>query len=194
MTLFLHAEPGDTEATTRAVGTYLTYEARTGFGIRRFPYSTDLLVNPLKYGDVDDPLNTIPHGVGAIWANMLWEMYWNLVDEYGYDPDIYEGTGGNNLAFQLVMDGMKLQPCNPGFVDGRNAILLADKVNNCSANQCRIWDAFAKRGVGVGAVQGLSSIVGDETPSEVLPVGCPNQIFIGDFENDATSCWSSTVP
>ena len=58
---------------------------------------------------------------------MLWEMYWNLVDRYGYNADMYApwNKGGNNLAIQLVTDGMKLQPCLPGFVDGRNAILQA---------------------------------------------------------------------
>ena len=59
---------------------------------------------------------------------MLWEVYWNLVAKHGFNPDIYDAwtTGGNNLAIQLVTDGMKFQPCSPGFVDGRNAILAAD--------------------------------------------------------------------
>ena len=54
---------------------------------------------------------TIPHGVGYVWASMLWEMNWNLIDEHGFNPDIYDAwdTGGNNLALQLVMDGMKFQ-------------------------------------------------------------------------------------
>ena len=56
---------------------------------------------------------------------MLWEVYWNLVAKHGFNPNIYGAGrhGGNNLAMQLVIDGMKLQPCSPGFVDGRNAIL-----------------------------------------------------------------------
>jgi hypothetical protein len=68
----------------------------------------------------------------------------------GFNPDIYGAwnTGGNNLANQLIMDGMKLQPCSPGFVDGRNAILAADQALTGGANQCIIWKAFAKRGLG----------------------------------------------
>ncbi len=85
---------------------------------------------------------------------MLWEMNWALIDKYGLDPDIYNGTGGNNIALQLVIDGLKLQPCNPGFVDARNAILQADQVNNAGANQCLIWTAFAKRGLGYSATPG----------------------------------------
>jgi hypothetical protein len=33
------------------------------------------------------------------------------------------------MVIQLVMDGMRLQPCDPGFVDGRDAILQADALN-----------------------------------------------------------------
>ena len=113
-TLFLHAAPSDTATTPRPVATYLTFEdAATGFGIRAFPYNTDNIANPLTYSDI--PTQSVPHGVGAIWANMLWEMYWNLVGELGYDPDLYYGSGGNNIAYQLVLDGMKLQPVQPGL-------------------------------------------------------------------------------
>ena len=111
----------------------------------------------------------IPHGVGYVWATMLWEMTWELIDEYGFDPDLYNGTGGNNLAMQLVIDGLKLQPCNPGFVSGRDAILQADLVNNDGVNQCRIWKAFAKRGLGYGASQGSSNNTGDGTASFDMP-------------------------
>jgi hypothetical protein len=33
-----------------------------------------------------------------------------------------------------VIDGLKLQPCNPHFVDARDAILAADLVNYEGAN------------------------------------------------------------
>ena len=45
---------------------------------------------------------------------------------------------------QLVLDGLKLQPCNPGFESGRDAILEADMLANGGANQCLIWEAFAR--------------------------------------------------
>ncbi len=92
-------------------------------GIRPTPYTTDMTVNPATYQDVIDDAGTtlsIPHGVGYVWASTIWEVYWNLVDAHGFNPNIYDSwdTGGNNLALQLVIDGMKFQPCNPGFVDG----------------------------------------------------------------------------
>jgi len=80
-----------------------------------------------------------------------------MSDRFGWDPDLYNGTGGNNMAIQLVMDGMKLQTCNPGFIDGRDAILAADIANNGGANQCLIWEVFARRGIGFSADQGTAN-------------------------------------
>jgi hypothetical protein len=95
-----------------------------------------------------------------------------LIDTYGFDPNIYNGTGGNNMALQLIVDGLKLQPCSPGFVDARNAILLADQNNNGGANQCLLWEAFAKRGLGFSANQGSSSSRTDGTQAFDLPPEC----------------------
>ena len=43
---------------------------------------------------------------------MLWDLTWALINSYGYDPDLYEGTGGNNIAMALVIEALKLQACN----------------------------------------------------------------------------------
>ena len=106
---------------SRGIGTYVQGNPTTGGGIRTYPYSTSTSVSPYTYNNIKN--FSVPHGVGSVWCSMLWDLYWALVDEYGYDSDIYNGTGGNNIAMQLVIDGLKLQPCNPGFVDGRDAIL-----------------------------------------------------------------------
>ena len=137
----------------RGMGTYIAFQPTTGPGIRRFPFSTDLTVNPFTYGDVEaDPE---VHAVGEKWTAILWEVYWALVDEYGFDADLYTGTAGNNKALQLVMDGLKMQPCNPTFVDARDAILAADLALG-GADRCRLWTAFAKRGLGFLAEDGGS--------------------------------------
>jgi extracellular elastinolytic metalloproteinase len=164
------AKPGDTAEMPRGVGTYLVFQPTDGTGIRSFPYSRDMAVNPMTYADI--ATQSVPHGVGSVWATMLWDMYWNLVDEYGFDPDLYNGSGGNNVAIQLVTDGLKLQSCSPGFVDGRDAILLADQVNNGGANQCLIWETFARRGLGVGASQGSRNSVTDGVESFDVPAEC----------------------
>ena len=195
MTLFLHADAADIATTRRPVAPYLVFESSvTGTGIRRYPYTTDMLVNPFTYADVADPINPQPHGIGSIWATMVWDMYWKLVDRYGFDPDLYQGTGGNNLAFQLVMDGMKLQPCSPGFVDGRNAILAADAANYEGDNSCDIWEAFANRGLGEAASQGSSNNRNDGVEDFTLPAVCVDLIFADGFGMGSTVRWSSAAP
>ena len=92
--------------------------------------------------------------MGYVWATMLWDLTWALIDEYGYDADVYNGNGGNNLAIQLVTDGLKMQPCSPGFVQGRDAILAADQALTGGENERLIWQVFARRGLGYSADQG----------------------------------------
>jgi uncharacterized repeat protein (TIGR01451 family) len=174
--LVLTAEAGDSGSQPRGMGTYVLGQGPTGDGIRLFPYSTDLGINPQTYDDIRAA--PIPHGVGAIWATMLWDMYWELVNQYGFDPNLYTGTGGNNLALRLVVDGLKFQPCEPGFVDGRDAILLADQVNTGGANQCAIWTTFARRGLGFSAVQGSSQSTLDGQEAFDLPPVCRDDLSL----------------
>jgi extracellular elastinolytic metalloproteinase len=176
--LFMTMRAGDTGPQRRGIGTYVRSEPTDGNGIRPAPYSTDMSVNKYTYGMVSNPEISVPHGVGFIWATMLWDMTWNLIDEYGYDPDINNGKGGNNIALQLIIDGLKLQPCSPGFVDARDAILLADQINNGGANACYIWRAFAKRGLGFSAVQGSNNDLTDGVEAFDMPPSCmPNFVF-----------------
>ncbi len=151
-TLITSVEPGDKGTDKRGIGTYVLRQGNDGVGIRRFPYSTDKTINPLTYKN--SVATTTEHSLGEVWVAALWDLYWAMSDEYGWDPDLYNGTGGNNRAIQLVMDGMKIQACNPGFLDGRDAILAADQANYGGANQCLIWEIFAKRGMGFSASQG----------------------------------------
>ncbi len=186
--LVMTVEAGDTGTDIRGVGTYVTNQSTTGGGIRPYPYSTDLSISPYTYNDIKT--FSVPHGVGSVWCSMLWDMYWAFVDEYGYDSDIYRGTGGNNMAMQLVIDGMKLQACNPGFEDGRDAILLADQINNGGANQKMIWEVFARRGLGYGADQGSSDSRTDGVTAFDIPPIYKDALFVdktavSTIENDS---------
>lgn len=166
---------GDDGATPRGIGNYVIYydefageseadqfgrgnDIRTGPGIRITEYSTQKIVNPSTYDTVKGAAE--PHGVGYVWASMLWDMYWNLVDEYGFNANHYESweTGGNNLAIQLVTDGQKFLGCEPGFEDARDAIIASDAALTGDGvqgeNFCLIWDTFANRGLGFDAEQG----------------------------------------
>ncbi len=170
--MMLTVRTGDEADTPRGVGTFVRDQPTDGPGIRPAPYTTDMAVNPYTYGDTNEPELSQPHGVGFVWASMLWDATWALTGQYGYDADLYAGTGGNNMAFQLMMDGLKLQPCNPGFVDGRNAILLADTLNNGGANACLLWNVFAQRGLGFSADQGDPFSRFDQVEAFDLPAAC----------------------
>ncbi len=167
-TLVTSVEEGDLPEDVRGVGVYANGEGVNGRGIRTFPYSTDMTINPETYDKVK--VNSVPHGVGQVWCVMLWDLYWAMIDLYGYDPDINNKESGNSRAIQLVMDGMKLQPCSPGFVDGRDAILNADLFLYNGDHQCLIWEVFARRGLGYYADQGSTNDRSDGTEDfEPLP-------------------------
>ena len=177
--LMLTIEPGDTRTDRRGIGTYVSGQSPSGNGIRPAPYSTDFGQNAFTYNDSNNTgAISMPHGVGFIWCTALWEMTWDLIDLYGYDPDVYNGSGGNNIAMQLVIDGLKLMPCSPGMIDGRDAILQADQNNNGGVNQCLIWEAFARRGFGAGASQGSSGSRTDQTEAFDLPVSCTETLKV----------------
>ena len=165
--LLLTMKPGDQGTDARGIGTWLVGQAGNGPGIREFPYSTNMAVNSHTYNRTQTAV--APHGVGSVWAVMLWEMTWGLIDQYGFDTDFYNGTGGNNISMMLVTEGLKMQPCSPGFVDGRDAILAADIALYGGANQCIIWNAFAKRGLGFSASQGTSGSNSDNIQAFDLP-------------------------
>lgn len=159
----------------RPVGNYAIGEPTTGTGIRRYPYSTNMAIDPLTYANMDGTVNGGEvHNIGEIWCSALWDMTWNIIKETGtITPAIHSGngTGGNVIALRLVIQGMKLQPCSPGFIDSRNAILAADSILYNYAHKCAIWKAFAARGMGYSAKQGSSNLTSDHTPAFDLPGG-----------------------
>ncbi len=190
LALLLTIEPDDEGTDGRGIGTYALGQATVQVGIRRYRYSTDMAINPQTYADLT--LSSQVHDIGEIWCQSLWDMTWNLIGAEGFDPDWFNGQGGNHTALRLVIEGMKLQPCNPGYIDARDAILAADALLYDSAHHCLIWEAFAKRGMGQFADQGDNDDAGDETPDFTLPPICfnPTQPPVAFFTvNAATSCF-----
>jgi hypothetical protein len=188
--LMMTMEPGDAGPNVRGVGTYAVFQPTNGTGIRPAPYTTDMNVNDFTYGDISNTtLISQPHGVGFLWCNMLWEMTWQLVNRYGFDPDLINGTGGNNIAMKLVIQGCKMQPCSPGFVDGRNAILEADTLLYAGQYSCLIWEAFAKRGLGLSASQGSTNSRSDGSEAFNTPA-CAVANFTA---NNTTVCAGTSV-
>ena len=174
------SQSGDNLAGTYATGGYIarnwkyapTSQAVTAnyyYGNLLFPNSTDMTKNPLTFKDLDpaqgsqhstiDQSPTYPADLNSsehyfvnlyvkaqqLWCVTLLEVRSNLIGAHGF-------ATGNDLAMRLAVDSMKLCPANPNFLQARDALLLADRVYSLGANQTRIWEAFAKRGMGFSAV------------------------------------------
>lgn len=194
--MMITMETGDAGTDVRGMGTFANGEPITGDGIRPAPYSTDFAVNDFTYVSTNNASISQPHGIGFIWATMLWDLNWALVDQFGFDPNMHAGTGGNNIAMELVINGLKLQPCSPGFVDGRDAILAADQLLYNGAHECLIWTVFANRGLGFSADQGSTDSRTDQIQAFDLPPGldpittvttCGNYVWAQNGQTYTTS-------
>lgn len=165
--LMMQIEAGDDGTEVRGIATFVAGQPTNGVGIRTYPYSTDMSVNPFTFADTNS--ESVPHGVGSVWATMLWDLTWAYIDKYGFDPDIYNGNGGNNKVMQLVLDALKLQGCNPTFITGRNAIIAADQATTGGEDYCMIWEVFANRGLGVNASSGSGNSTTDQVEDFTEP-------------------------
>ena len=177
-----------------AAGAYSTLLIVAGFtdnyyyGIRRFPYSVITNLgsngkphNPLTFADLDPtqinltdgafprgPIGSSSafavHNIGEIWCSALLEVRARLITRLGW-------ATGNQLALQLVTDGMKLDPVNPTLLHGRDAILAANfaSVSASGATELDIWRGFAARGMGFSA-----SAVSSSSSSVVEAFDIPN--------------------
>jgi Fungalysin metallopeptidase (M36) len=150
----------------RGIGTYALGQATTGVGIRPYRYSYDManINSPVTYAKVGDLSFSQPHGIGSIWATMLWDMTWEIIlQDNQITNNIYttpasaSAMRGNVAALKLVNEGLRLQVCSPSFVQARDAILQADQALFGGRYRCSIGRAFARRGLGANASTGSSS-------------------------------------
>jgi hypothetical protein len=215
----MNSQPGDDPNGVYCTGGYATKQFLSAtyldnyyFGIRRFPYCTDLNKNPETYADIDPAQQSFPpaiprnpvigntanevHNAGEIWAMTLWDVRAQLYAAYGF--------AANDLILQLVVDGMKLSVANPTMLQARNAILQADMVDSGGSNLGYLWTGFAKRGMGNSATSPASSTTSGiveafDVPSLILfqyPNGRPTQAVPGEptsFKVDVSGL-SATQP
>ncbi|KAK0505570.1 Fungalysin metallopeptidase-domain-containing protein [Armillaria luteobubalina] len=142
-----------------------TWVVNNPAGIRSYPYSTNASTNPLRYSSIQQ-LHEV-HDIGEVWANMLHNVYAALVSVHGFSSTVMDdpsGTEGNIVWLHLFIDALSLQPCNPTFVNARDAWIQADQNRYDGANACTLWNAFASRGLGVNAA--------DYVDDTSVPSGC----------------------
>ncbi|KAJ7089038.1 Fungalysin metallopeptidase-domain-containing protein [Mycena crocata] len=139
------------DATIRdyVVGAHVANKAA---GLRSAPFSTDKTVNALTFASAGRSREV--HNIGEVWANMLHNVYADLVGELGFSEDAQtnpDGTEGNVVFMHLLMDALALQPCQPTFISARDAWVQADANRFNGANRCTVLKAFASRGLGTKA-------------------------------------------
>jgi hypothetical protein len=137
------------------------------FGIRRYPYSTDLAKNPLTFKHIQNgvalpvgpPLNfgadgsnnAEVHNTGEVWASMLWECYASLLrDTQGASPRLTFNEAQQRMKYYLVA-AYKMTPSQPTFLEARDAVLAAAFASD-PIDYEHFFNAFAKRGAGFGAI------------------------------------------
>ncbi|RAL13949.1 extracellular metalloproteinase, partial [Aspergillus homomorphus CBS 101889] len=78
MATAIRIKPADSRNTSYTVG---AWAAANPAGVRAYPYSTSLTENPLSYTNVNEFEGV--HGIGTVWASMLYEVMWYLMERYG---------------------------------------------------------------------------------------------------------------
>ncbi len=137
-------------------------------GLRHFAYDENF---PNGFDSLG--LFSNEHARGEIWCATLMQMTRNLV------AALADRTLGYRISWRIVVDGMKLTPSQPSFLDARNGILKAldalgggAPLSDTQLINCRraVWEAFAKFGMGINAScpnGQILDIVADHTVPEI---------------------------
>ena len=202
--LLMTVRPGDNLAGCYGVGAYalsgnLVPHNYYYFGIRRYPYSTDFAKNPLTFKHITDgvamtagpPINGDPtgatnsevHRTGEVWCNMLWECYAGLLAD---TPRLTFAQAQSRMK-SYVIGGLKLTPNAPTLVEARDAILAIAYANDVADFQL-LAQAFARRGLGSGAVAPSRGSTNNAGVIESFVVGGNLTIASATLTDDLNSC------
>lgn len=122
-------------------------------GVRKCPYISERAECQTTYESLNDRKYWGVHAKGEVWATMLLEVFWNIMDILPFTKDLLSASRhhGNTLFLHMTITALKLQPCRPNFLHGRDAILQAERLLTDGRYACAIWKGFAKRGLGIDA-------------------------------------------
>ena len=135
------------------------------FGVRRVPYSDDPTFNALSFRHISQgealptehplgggsPNNAQVHNSGEIWASMMFDATWALVDRSREETPAYDFAEAKRRMMSYVVTGMQLAPENPTYTEQRDGIVLAALESDVEDARA-IALAFAGRGAGTCAV------------------------------------------
>ncbi len=168
------------------------------YGIRRMPYSVDFTKNALTFKHISDgtPLpqnvptsfgedgsnNSEVHNTGEVWATMLWECYVALLR----DPRLTFQEAQDRMKRYLIAS-LKLTPPDPTVLEARDAVLAAAYAGD-EKDFALFWEAFARRGAGVGAEGPGKASVDNRGVKESFKTGNDLQIVSATLTDDVISC------
>ncbi len=167
------------------------------FGLRRYPLSASLQRNPLTFVHISDGValpttatrspdffgpNAEVHNTGEVWAVMLWDCYVTLLR----DPRFTFEQAQARMKRYLVA-AYKATPMMPTFVEGRDALLAVAAAND-PADFVAFWAAFARRGLGIGAIAPLRDGSHNAPLVEDFTVGNSVQFVEVSLKDTTTSC------
>ncbi len=168
------------------------------FGFRRYPLSADLAKNPLTFKHIQEGVrlpagipvafgssgqgNSAVHATGEVWAVMLWEVYVSLLRD-----SRYTFTQARDLMRGYLVAAYKATPIMPTFVDARDALLAVTAARD-TQDFAQFWAAFARRGLGMGAVAPDRDSQSNSPVTESFVVG--NAVAITDvaLDDSVMSC------
>ena len=183
-------------------GAYVTGDLETG--IRNY----DMSNSPLNYSNIGYDRGPGVHPDGEIWSATNFDIRRALIARYGAGTRAQqegcaagrtpaEQCPGNRRWAQLVFDSFLLQATGQvSMLDMRDNMITADALRFDGANSDLLWNAFAARGFGAGAVSGPSDI--DPEPSFASPYadnvevtfkplgagrGKPVKLYVGSYES-----------
>jgi hypothetical protein len=86
----------------------------------------------------------LPYGLAPfgrlVWGATLWDLRQSMT---ALDP-----PSGLANFHRLIVEALAITPCNPTYLEARDAILAADTLLFSSAHHAMIWNVFASRGMG----------------------------------------------
>jgi hypothetical protein len=173
------------------------------FGIRRYPYSTDMTIDPLTFKHVQNGValpvgppvafgqtgttNSEVHNTGEVWASMLWECYASLLrDTQGATPRLTFAEAQDRMKNYLVAS-YKMTPVSPTFLEARDAVLAAAFAYDYEDGRL-FGQAFAKRGAGINAISPDRYSAANSVVTESFDAGTSLSYVSSTLDDSVDNC------
>lgn len=128
------------------------YSFSDPIGIRSAPYTN----YPRTYSDIT---GSGVHLDGEVYGAIGWRLW-----------ELFKGEGlPSSLLLDYLVGGMTFTPAGPKFENMRDGILAATAG---SGHECKVWQAFAQYGVGVGAKATVKGSKVTIVESFTMPASC----------------------